>query len=241
MRPLGPTGNYISKRIGRAIADHRLIEDGDRILAAVSCGKDSLSMLHLLNERKKWAPVKYDLVAMHVETDYECGSAANKRRLRSFFNKRRIEAHFEKVRLLAGGRKAGCFWCSWNRRKALFIASDRYRCNKVALGHNLDDIAETLLMNILYHGEFAAMNPRQELFKGKIVIIRPLCYVEESVLARYAKESGFPVNPARCASADASKRKAMKDFIGHIGKGCSYVRTNIIRSISRVKEDYIQV
>ncbi|MCM8790509.1 MAG: hypothetical protein NC938_02300 [Candidatus Omnitrophica bacterium] len=237
---MGKTGNYISTRIGRAIADYKLIEDKDRILVAVSGGKDSLTMLHLLNERRKWAPVSYELVAMHVETDYKCG-AANRNRLKKFFEKRGVEYHFEKLAIRRPGEDPGCFWCSWNRRKSLFLAADRFGCNKVALGHNKDDIVETLLLNIFYHGEFSAMNPRQELFGGKIVIIRPLCYVEEKHLARYAKECRFPVDARNCLAAEASRRRLMKEFVKKVEKDCAYVKTNIFRCIARVKKDYINI
>ena len=240
MRPLTKTGNYISTRIGRAIADYKLIEDKDRILVGVSGGKDSLALLYLLNERKKWAPVGYELVAMHVETDYDC-SSANRKRLKKFFEKCGVKYHFEKIKIRDGKRPNSCFWCSWNRRKALFFAADRFRCNKVALGHHRDDIIETLLLNIFYHGEFAAMNPRQELFKGKVTIIRPLCHVEEPATRRFAKEMRFPVDTAACPAAEASRRRMMKRFISEAEKGCGHVKTNIFRSISRVKEDYIQV
>ena len=240
MRPLTKTGNYISTRIGRAIADYKLIEDKDRILVAVSGGKDSLALLYLLNERRKWAPVDYELVAMHVETDYDC-SGSNRKRLKKFFEKCGVKYRFEKIKIRDGKKENSCFWCSWNRRKALFFAADRLKCNKVALGHHRDDIIETLLLNIFYHGEFAAMNPRQELFKGKIVIIRPLCHVEEKFTGRFAKEMRFPVNTEACPAAEASNRRMMKRFISKAHKGCKYVKTNIFKSISRVKKEYIQV
>ena len=89
MRNLTKTGTYISNRIGRAIADHKLIEDKDRILVAVSGGKDSLTMLKLLVERKKWAPVSYELIAMHVTSDYGTGAKA-KNRLRKFFKENKV-------------------------------------------------------------------------------------------------------------------------------------------------------
>jgi tRNA 2-thiocytidine biosynthesis protein TtcA len=240
MRPLTKTGNYISTRIGRAIADYKLIEDKDRILVGVSGGKDSLALLYLLNERKKWAPVDYELIAMHVETDYDC-SSSQKKKLKKFFEKCGVKHHFEKIKIRDGKKENSCFWCSWNRRKALFLAADRFKCNKVALGHHRDDIIETLLLNIFYHGEFGAMNPRQELFKGKIVIIRPLCHVEESETRRFAKEMRFPVNKEVCPASEASKRRMMKDFIIKVEKSCKHTKTNIFRSISRVKEEYIQV
>jgi tRNA 2-thiocytidine biosynthesis protein TtcA len=241
MRQLTKTGSYISNKIGKAIADYNLIEDKDRILIAVSGGKDSLSLLRLLNERRKWAPVDYKLVVVHIESDYKGGCNASRKELKKIFEREGVEYHFEKIRLLETKRKVNCFWCSWNRRKALFTLADKFECKKVALGHHMDDIVETLLLNIFYHGEFAAMNPRQELFKGKIVIIRPLCYVEEKALKKFAGECGFKAQISTCPNAEASKRRVMKNLIKRIEEDCSYVKTNIFRSVSRVKEEYIKL
>ena len=249
MRSLTKTGSYISKRIGKAIADYNLIEDKDRILVAVSGGKDSMTLLKLLCERKKWAPVKFELIAMHVETDFRCAGCVHTKKLKAFFDENGIRSHFEKIRIRGKGqegkrregKRVSCFWCSWNRRKALFLAADRLKCNKIALGHHKDDIIETLLLNIFYHGEFAAMNPRQELFSGKIVIIRPLCYVEEENMRRFARESGFPAQVCKCPNSDTSKRRMMKNIIKGLEEGCTFVKTNIFRSVSRVKEDYINL
>lgn len=241
MRPLSRVGNYISTRIGRAIEDYELIEDKDRILVAVSGGKDSLTMLKLLVERKKWAPVSYELIAMHVETDFRCGGCVHTKTLKKFFEDLGVKYHFKKIRVLDENRKTSCFWCSWNRRKALFLAADKFKCNKVALGHHKDDIVETLLLNIFYHGEFAAMNPRQELFGGKLTIIRPLCYVDEENMRRFAKESKFPSQICRCPNSDTSKRRLMKGFVKKMEEDCKYVKTNIFKSISRVREEYIKI
>jgi tRNA 2-thiocytidine biosynthesis protein TtcA len=241
MRPIGKTGNHISTRIGKAIADYNMIEDGDRILVAVSGGKDSLTLLELLNERRKWAPIKYELIAMHVETDYRCGGCVHTKILKKFFEDRGIRYNFEKVKVLDRDKKTSCFWCSWNRRKALFLAADRLKCAKIAFGHHKDDIIETLLLNIFYQGQFAAMNPRQELFGGKIALIRPLCYVDEDAMRKFAKESSFPSQMCRCPNSDTSKRRLMKKIIAGLEKGCPQVRTNIFRSVSRVKEDYTKI
>lgn len=247
MRPLTKTGNYISTRIGRAIQDYKLIEDKDRILVAVSGGKDSMSLLKLLNERKKWAPVHYELIAMHVETDEDCTMAAQKKRMRKFFKENGIKYYFEKISIREKKGKEGerrgfsCFWCAWNRRKTLFLAADKLKCNKLALGHHQDDIIETLLLNLFYHGEFSAMNPRQELFGGKVVIIRPLCYVEEKFLKKFATESGFPSQMCRCPNSETSKRRLMKNFVRSVEKSCDHVRTNVFRSMSRINREYTQI
>jgi len=241
MRPLSKTGNYISTRIGRAIQDYNLIEDKDRILVAVSGGKDSLSLLKLLNERRKWAPVSYELIAMHVETDYRCAGCVHRGALKKFFEDAGIRHHFAKIKIISKKKDVSCFWCAWNRRKALFLAADKLRCNKVALGHHKDDIVETLLLNIFYHGEFSAMNPRQELFGGKVVIIRPLCYVEEDALKKFAKEERFPSGMCRCPNSKMSKRRMMKDFIKKVEEDCGHAKTNVFRSISRVKDEYLKI
>ncbi|MDO8525699.1 MAG: ATP-binding protein [Candidatus Omnitrophota bacterium] len=278
MRPLTNTGNYISNRIGKAIADYNLIEDKDRILVAVSGGKDSLALLKLLIERQKWAPIRYELIAMHVETDFRCAGCVHTDRLKKFFDEIGIKSVFKKIKISQkgeegkiGGKKEGegngreekdkdregkvgidkgesekgrgtsCFWCSWNRRKALFLAAEKLGCNKIAFGHHKDDIVETLLLNIFYQGAFAAMNPRQELFGGKIALIRPLCYVEEENMRKFAVESGFPPQVCRCPNADTSKRRLMKNIISGLEKDCPHVRTNIFRSVLRVKEEYINL
>lgn len=242
MRPLTKTGNYISARIGRAIADYKLIENKDRILVAVSGGKDSLTLLKLLNERKRWAPVEYELIAMHVESDYRCAGCAHTKALRELFKKEGIRYHFQKIKILdKASRRASCFWCSWNRRKALFTAAGKFGCNKVALGHHKDDIIETLLLNIFYQGEFSAMNPRQELFGGKVTIIRPLCYVEEDNMRRFAKEAGFPFQKCRCPNSDTSKRHAMKGLIKKLERGCPHVKTNLFNSVGRINREYTKI
>lgn len=242
MRSLTKTGSYISNRIGRAIADYNLIEDGDKILVAVSGGKDSLSLLHLLNERRKWAPVDYELFAVHVETDFRCAGCVHTEKLKKIFETAGIPYHFEKVKLKNKIKKnISCFWCSWNRRKALFTLAERFGCTKIAFGHHQDDINETLLLNMFYHGEFSAMNPRQELFGGKIIIIRPLCYVGEDILRKFAKESLFPAQFCRCPNSQVSKRRVMKNFINQMEKDCPHVKLNIFRSIGRVNEEYTQI
>jgi len=241
MRRLSDSGNYISSRIGKAIGDYNMIEDGDRILVAVSGGKDSLSLLTLLNERKKWAPVKYELIAMHVETDHRCAGCVHTDTLKKFFKDNKIAYKFKKIKVRGKDNSVSCFWCSWNRRKALFLAAKELGCRKIAFGHHKDDIIQTLLLNIFYQGEFAAMNPAQKLFRGKITIIRPLCYVEEDVLKKFSVESGFPSQLCRCPNSDLSKRRMMKNFINKAEKNSKNVKTNIFRSISRVNKDYIDI
>ena len=229
---------YISKKVGAAIADYDMLSDGDKIAVAVSGGKDSLTLLRILHDRKSFVPIHYELLAVHVDLGYPC---QHPKVLSRYFERLQVNYHIERVDILKGKtrKEITCFWCSWNRRKALFEVADRFGCNKVALGHHKDDIVETVLLNLFFHGEISAMSPRQELFNGKIVIIRPLAYVEEDLIARFAEEAGFPHQKCVCPNSISSKRTKMTTVIEDLKKICPDIKTNIFRSVKRVKKDYL--
>jgi len=239
MRKLTHIGNFVSSRIGKAIGDYGLIEANDRILVAVSGGKDSLTLLKLLRQRQEWSPVKYDLIAAHIETDFQCSACVHSRVLESFFKEMGVPHLFGKTSVLDKDKRTNCFWCSWNRRKTLFEMAEQYNCNKVAFGHHKDDIIETTLLNLFFQGEFSTMNPRQELFNGKVTIIRPLCYVEERKIKHYARENGFPEQLCKCPYGRNSNRRYLKEFIKDMEKRSPDIKTNIFKSISRIKHEYL--
>lgn len=229
---------YISKRVGRAIMDYKMLCEGDKIAVAVSGGKDSLTLLRVLHDRKRFVPIKYDILAVHVDLGYPRSCA---RTLERHFKKIGVDYHIEKVDVLKKTRKKdiNCFWCSWNRRKALFEAADHFGCTKVALGHHMDDIVETVLLNLFFQGEISAMSPKQELFGGKITIIRPLAYVEEYMIGRFAREEKLPLETCKCPNSIVSNRTRMERIISEIKRVCPDVKKNIFRSIKRVKKDYL--
>lgn len=234
-------GHSISTKIGKAIGDYNLIEEKDKILIAVSGGKDSLTLLKLLKERQRWSPVKYEILCAHIETDFHCLSCIHTETLESIFKEAQVQCIFKKIKVLDEDKKTSCFWCSWNRRKALFEIAKSHGCNKVALGHHKDDIIETTLLNLFFQGEFSSMNPRQELFNGKIAIIRPLCHVEEEAIKKYAKENNFPSKLCKCPFSEDSKRKYVKELIRDLGTHTPSIKTNIYKSIRRVKQDYLNL
>ena len=140
---------YISKRAGRAIMDYKMIREGDKIAVAVSGGKDSMTLLRILLARREFVPVKYRVVAMHIDLGYPRSISA---KLKRYFKKIGVQYHIEKTDVLRKTKKKdiNCFWCSWNRRKALFEAANRLKCTKIALGHHKDDIAQTILLNLFF-------------------------------------------------------------------------------------------
>jgi len=238
MGRLQGTEYYISKSMGKAIMDYKMISSGDKILVAVSGGKDSLTLLRVLNDRKQFVPVKYDLLAVHVDMGYPC---QHPKILAEYFKSMGIDYHIEKIDILKGKSRKdiSCFWCSWNRRKALFETAVRLGCTKIALGHHMDDIVETVLLNLFFRGEISAMCPKQELFKGKITIIRPLAYVEEDLIREFAKELDFPHHKCACPNSITSKRTKVEHIIKDLEKISPDIKKNIFRSVKRVKQDYL--
>ena len=241
MNKLGRTEHHISTRIGRAIGDYNLIEENDKVLVAVSGGKDSLTLLKLLKMREKWSPVKFKIFAVHIKTDFSCSSCTHTDSIEKICAKLDVPFAMRTISVLDKNKKTTCFWCSWNRRKALFNIADELGCSKVAFGHHKDDIIETTLLNLFFHGEIASMNPRQELFKGKLVIIRPLCYVEERMMKKYAEENGFPSKICKCPNSQDSNRRYIKNFIRDLGKRSPDIKSNIFNSASRIKYEYLNV
>lgn len=231
---------YISKRVGRAVIDYGMIDDADKICVAVSGGKDSLALLRVLHDRKKFVPVTYELLAMHIDMGYPRSYA---KQLVRYFKRLGVKYHIEKSDAIrkTAPKDINCFWCSWNRRKALFQAAHRLGFHTVALGHHKDDIVETVLLNLFFQGEISAMKPKQELFDGKITLIRPLAYVEESMIRKFAKEEKLPFDSCRCPHSVTSHRTKIARIIRELERSCPELKTNIFKSVqkSRIKQDYL--
>jgi len=238
MAALEGTGFYLSKRVGRAIMDYRMLDGNDKVAVAVSGGKDSLALLRILHDRKRFVPITYDLLAIHIDSGYPRSYA---RQMERYFKKLKVRYHIERIDDIrkTDPKKINCFWCSWNRRKALFKTADRLGYRKVALGHHKDDIVETILLNLFFQGEISAMKPKQELFDGKITLIRPLAYAEESMINRFAREEKLPHDSCVCPHSVSSHRAKMGKIIRELEKSCPEIKTNIFKSVSRIKKDYL--
>jgi len=252
-------GYFLAKTMGKAINHYKMIKDGDRILVGVSGGKDSLSLLNLLHARRDWVPIHYDIIAVHVYTDYEYANSVQLDWIKNYFEERNFNYFIDHIKItktnidessdaeeigfLPRDKKqfkgVGCFWCSWNRRKSLFRLANKFRCNKVALGHHLDDIVQTTLLNIFYNGEISTMAPKVSMFKGELDIIRPFAYAEEKDIIRYAKTQKYPNYTCKCPHGEESERRHMKNLVGDVEKVCPDVKINIFNSMKRIKKDYL--
>ncbi len=229
----------VSKKAGKAIMQYKMIEEGDKIAVAVSGGKDSISLLHVLRDRQRISPVKFEFQAVHVDFGF---ADFDPKGLVEYLEREGFLYIVEKVQALGGQRweDIDCFLWSRHRRKALFILADKMGFNKIAFGHHLDDIVETIILNQFYRGEISAMKPKQILFGGKMTIIRPLALVREEQMIYLAKKLDIlSMGQSKCANDDTSHRmivkKMLRDFEHHNGD----IVKNIFRSLQNIKTDYL--
>lgn len=218
-----------------------MISDGDRIAVGLSGGHDSLTLLWMLKERLRRIPVHYEIHPIYIDPGFEHGFGD---RLKDYCRQWGFALRVEETRhgILAHSpenRENPCFLCARLRRKRLFEIADELGCRKLALGHNKDDIIETLFLNICYAGEICTMVPSQRFFQGKFTVIRPLAFVDESIIRKFAGENRFPVFDNPCPTSRISKRKEIKEMLSRLYLGNTNVKGNIFRALSHVRADYL--
>ncbi|MEN6617585.1 MAG: ATP-binding protein [Syntrophorhabdus sp.] len=229
---------FTTKKTGKAIWDYKMLSDGDKVLMAVSGGKDSLCLLKIMQERLKFVPIRYEIIACHVDMGFSWVDAGS---LAHYFEKENVEYRIVRPPEAWKGEqeKFDCFWCSWNRRKALFDLAGSLGANKIAFAHHMDDIIETMLLNLFFQGEIGTMLPYQDMFEGELAIIRPLAYVEEKELTRLADLLHLPVMTSACPHGDISKRALIKGIVSELKRHNRNVKKNIFRSLTRIRQDYL--
>ncbi len=223
---------HIVSQMLKAILRYSLIEEGDRVLVALSGGKDSSLLCYMLNDFSKWFEKKFEIEALNIKTDLTCGGCSKIETLETFTDGLDISLHVESVEIrsaLAEGQEPNCFICSWNRRKAIFQHAAGNQFTKIAFGHHRDDFAETALLNLFFSGEFASMAPRQSMFGGTFSIIRPLMFLPEKKILSMARKLSLSFSPCRCPYGERSKRKWIKDFLRNAEKDTREIKTNIFR------------
>jgi tRNA 2-thiocytidine biosynthesis protein TtcA len=229
--------------VGRAVGDHRLIEAGDRILVAMSGGKDSYAMCVLLRDLQARAPVRFDLVAVHLDQGQPGYDGAP---LEGWLAAEGIPyklLHENTYTIVTDKLPAGstyCSLCSRLRRGILYRAAADLGCNKIALGHHRDDALETLLLNLFFGGKLASMPPRLVSDDGRFVVIRPLAYAAESDLAAFAAERKFPILPCLlCGSQENAQRKQMKALLGDLERKHPTLRQTMLAALGNVNPSHL--
>ena len=222
---------WLLKSVNLAIREYGMIAAGDRVAVAVSGGKDSLSLLRLLDLRRRSAPEPYTLAAIHVMGDGSGPWAEPHPPLVEWLAQSGVEYCVEPFMLKAGeALPLTCQRCTWNRRRVLFESARRLGCNVIAFGHHADDLAQTTLMNLLCYGRVETMAPRRHFFDGQLRLVRPLCYTPENDLHRFARTCGFPMPPPTCPVSAHSQRKLAADLLKQACRTNPAARTNLLRA-----------
>lgn len=207
----------LSRAMSRAIGDYRMIDDGDRILVAVSGGKDSYTMLHLLRALGTRAPVRFSLKVVNIDQGHPGfpGERIADYMVREGFDFLMVrEDTYSIVTDKIPQGKTYCSLCSRLRRGVLYRVASELGCNKIALGHHRDDALQTLLLNLLFAGQLASMPPKLLGDKGRRVVIRPLVYCAEEDIAAFSALAAFPIIPCDlCGSQENLQRKIVGDMI----------------------------
>ncbi len=225
---------------GKAINAHKMIEAGDKILVAVSGGKDSLSLVDILAERRKFLPIDYELHAIHIITD-DVPYEIDKTYLSAFCKERNVSLHFINTHAGIEDRKdkKPCFTCSWNRRKELFDFALKNGFKKIAFGHHLDDAIETLMMNMVMHANISSIPPILNMFDGKIQLIRPLLYTTNAEMTQYAGIKQFTSLKKECPYEDHASRNTARQWINQFEKLNPQARINLFKSMSNIDDEYL--
>src|SRR3954453_13873479 len=231
------------RAMGKTITDHRLIEDGDRILVAISGGKDSYGLLVLLRDLQRRAPVSFDLLAVHLDQGHPgYDGAPLERWLRAEGTPYRIlrEDTYSIVTEKIPEGKTYCSLCSRLRRGVLYSAATELGCNKIALGHHGDDALETLLLNLFFSGKLSSMPPRLVSDDGRHVVIRPLIYCAEAHLAEMAAMRRFPILPCNlCGSQSEAQRKQMKAMLAEMESKHPTLRQTMLAAMGNVNPSHL--
>jgi tRNA 2-thiocytidine biosynthesis protein TtcA len=230
-------------QVARASADFGLLEAGDRVLVAVSGGKDSHALLYLLRELEKKAPFPFSIVAVNVDQGHP---GFPERLLPEYFEREGYEYRIVKedtysiVKEKVPEGKTYCSLCSRLRRGILYTLASEMGATKIALGHHRDDSIETLLLNLFYSGQTKAMPPKLRSDDGRNVVIRPLMYCAEQELAEFAVQKAFPIIPCDlCGSQENLQRKQVKHLIDELSAKNPHVRSNLFSALSNVRPTHL--
>ncbi len=243
MSPAERLERRLLRATARAIRDFELVEEGDRILVAVSGGKDSYTLLHVLMRLRERAPIDFDLVAVNLDQG-QPGYPAEvvERHLRAVGVPYRmlVRDTYSVVKRLVPEGKTTCPVCSRLRRGVLYDAAAEMGCTKIALGHHRDDLVETLLLAALYSGKLKSMPPKLRSDDGRNVVVRPLSYAAEEDIAAFAREMAFPIVPCDlCGSQPNLRRRRVKALLAELTAEHPSVKGNLLHALANVVPSHL--
>ena len=233
----------LCRLVGQAIGDFGMIEDGDKIMVCVSGGKDSYALLDILLKLQDRAPINFEVVAVNLDQRQPNFPADV---LPKYLSTLGVKYHIEEqdtysvVKRVIPEGKTTCGLCSRLRRGILYRVADELGVTKIALGHHRDDILETLLLNMFFAGKLKGMPPKLLSDDGKHIVIRPMAYVPEKLLERYATDMKFPIIPCDlCGSQPNLQRAAMKQMLRDWEKQFPGRVENLFRSMHNIVPSHL--
>ena len=233
----------LCRLVGQAIGDFGMIEEGDKVMVCVSGGKDSYAMLDILMKLRERAPINFEIVAVNLDQkqpNFPAEILPNY--LKSLGIQYQIEEQdtYSIVKRVIPEGKTTCGLCSRLRRGILYRVADELGATKIALGHHRDDILETLMLNMFYAGKLKGMPPKLRSDDGKHIVIRPLAYVPEKLLERYAADMNFPIIPCDlCGSQPNLQRQVMKEMLREWEKKHPGRVENLFRSMHHIVPSHL--
>ncbi|MFQ3547581.1 MAG: tRNA 2-thiocytidine biosynthesis TtcA family protein [Termitinemataceae bacterium] len=235
---------HIEKLIAKAIQDYQMLVEGDRILIGASGGKDSTTLAWALGRRKRWMAPNFELQALRIVSDVPGSglSAQAAQRLAALYEEWGIplvSVQVPVIERIKAGEKMSCYWCSTQRRTELLRYAIDHGFNKIALGHHLDDVLTTLLMNMTKKGELGTMPPRLKYDKYPIEIIRPLALVPEEGIRSFAREMGWLQVTCSCGYGDDGERKEYQRRLDVLTAGSAEAKRLMLKSLSNIKDGYL--
>lgn len=222
-------------KMRKAIEEYNMIDDGDKIAVCLSGGKDSISMLKGFKALQKFYPKKFDLIAISVNPGFEffdtnlLENICNEINVPLFIE----DSHIQEIVFDIRNEKNPCSLCANLRRGIINSVATQKGCNKIALGHNQDDVLETFLLNLFYAGSISTFAPKSYMDRSKITLIRPLVYLPEKEIKKFIRKENIKVMPKTCPMDGVSKRENMKEFIFLKQKDIPMLRANLFGAIQR--------
>lgn len=243
LRELDPDAERLGQRlrhqVGQAIADYGMIGDGDRVMVCLSGGKDSWTLLDMLRQLQARAPIRFELLAVHLDQKQPGYNATV---MPDYLRRKGIPFHiieqdtYSVVQRLVPEGRTQCSLCSRLRRGALYDYAANHGQTRIALGHHRDDMVETLFLNLFHQARLKAMPPKLRSDDGRNVVIRPLAYCSEADISTYAAMRGFPIIPCDlCGSQENLQRKTVKSMLADWERQSPGRIENIFRAMTRIE------